>query len=85
MLCDARGFRVGKFGTLELPGPLKQRGKSGDADKSQPVFALRATPGMRPIAWLRHAKPIGEAWWTGLPGLTINRRSQAVRGLEVPR
>ena len=43
MLCDARGFRVGKFGTLELPGPLKQRGKSGDADKSQPVFALRAT------------------------------------------
>jgi len=55
MLCDARGFRVGKFGTLELPGPLKQRGKSGDADKSQPVFALRATTRQPSLASLRWA------------------------------
>ena len=27
----------------------------------------------------------GVAWWTGPPGLTINRRSRLPRGSEVPR
>ena len=41
-------------------------------------FALRAMPDMlrcRIFAGLRHAKPPGEAWWTGRIVLTINRRS----------
>ena len=41
-------------------------------------FAPRAMPDMlrcRLFARLRHAKPPGEAWWTGQIVLTINRRS----------